>query len=1358
MHKIVTHFFLVITLLLVPDRGAWAQGFEWARRIAARPDVADEAGKRWKSANIGTYAIETDRQGNVYVAGYAFDSARIEVSPDNYLEMPGKGLFVVKYDTSGKVIWKMDIGGRSSYKEGNLGRITKMAVSDQGDFWITGDLYGTDPVMQGKTRRIQLTSKDEYEVGFVARYDRNGELQWASSFQHGWTYGTDLKPDAAGNLYLAGYFGQGGAQLDEKTHLTWGLAISNIFVAKYDPAGTVLWARPGNTGHSASNMNFYHLGLDAAGNVYVAGDFYGNAYGTSASFTKNAQGEVAKIEVTSSSGIFLVKYSPLGVLAWAKPVGMGGGGYLPGTSEYNRATVSDLATDYTGNGVYLSGFHASAATFDKGKTTEMSLPPGQVYIAKMNSSGNMVWLKGIESNKDGYGCLLKINRSNTVYAAGTYIDAVTFNKGLSNQFRMLSNRPAYFRYYLAKFDSKGNFGWATEPKSDSALYFTDFAASDAGRVHIAGYYSGKMQFDRHTLEQPPVSGQYFYGANYLASAVDTLHHFDVNVIRGNVYEDAGAGSPGARLPAEGMVVKAEPGPYYASTDGLGNYSLYVDKGTYTVSQLHPPDLRGMQRQQTHPAAPGTYSVTFNAYGKDTAGFDFGNQVMRLPFLKVNVAADRRRRCFRGTTTVRYCNEGYAAAQNVQVRVYYPGYVVPISAGMAWQQQDSLLTFNVGTLAPGACGVISIADSVICGNEAIRGLTQCVKAVISPGNNNPPPDPRWDQSDVALKAACRNNGLVKLTILNTGTGNMTAAAAYRIYLDAVKVHEGPYQLASGDSLLLQVPANGRTVRLEADLSAYHPDGARKPSITLEGCGGAGPASISKGFVNQLPPDDAQDEVAVSCLPILDSYDPNDKQATPAGVGPQHLIAPDQPLEYLVRFQNTGSDVAYTVTIADTLDANLDVATLEIGAASHPFSWSVGGVGLPVLTWTFKDINLPDSTTNEPASHGYVRFRIRPKAGIPLGATIRNGAAITFDYNSPVLTNLVTHTTGTLPETVGETVVNVCSGNSPTPARAGQNVVLPEASAVALQGNVPGKGFGYWQLKSGKGKLANPTDPASLVTELGVGKNVFAWNIALCDTTSTSLVTIERVVVPAPPLVNPPAPYCAEEPVAAVTATGVDLRWYADRTLAKQLGTGPGYQPVTGRTDTLYVTQTVEGYQSLPAAVRIAVKPPVPAPRVDTAGYLCNGTLLQPIHAEGATIRWYADAAQTTLLHEGSTFGLSNPGTRTLYVTQAVNGCRSEAAAVTLHAGAGDLKGAVLMPNVITPNGDGYNDAFLPPVFAPGACIGSFRTIRVYNRWGKVVFSSTDPHFAWRAEGCPGGMYFYEIRYSNFSLRGGLSILY
>jgi hypothetical protein len=80
-------------------------------------------------------------------------------------------------------------------------------------------------------------------------------------------------------------------------------------------------------------------------------------------------------------------------------------------------------------------------------------------------------------------------------------------------------------------------------------------------------------------------------------------------------------------------------------------------------------------------------------------------------------------------------------------------------------------------------------------------------------------------------------LVKLTILNSGRGDMADGAPYRVYLDAVKVHEGQYKLAGGDSLTLQVLANGRTVRLEADLRPYHPEAERKPSITLEGCGNA-----------------------------------------------------------------------------------------------------------------------------------------------------------------------------------------------------------------------------------------------------------------------------------------------------------------------------------------------------------------------------------------------------------------------------------------------------------------------------------------------------------------------------------------
>jgi hypothetical protein len=57
----------------------------------------------------------------------------------------------------------------------------------------------------------------------------------------------------------------------------------------------------------------------------------------------------------------------------------------------------------------------------------------------------------------------------------------------------------------------------------------------------------------------------------------------------------------------------------------------------------------------------------------------------------------------------------------------------------------------------------------------------------------------------------------------------------------------------------------------------------------------------------------------------------------------------------------------------------------------------------LTWAFNNINLPDSNINEPASHGYIAYRIKPKSTVTIGDTIHNTAGIYFDFNLPVATN-------------------------------------------------------------------------------------------------------------------------------------------------------------------------------------------------------------------------------------------------------------------------------------------------------------------------------------------------------------------
>ena len=139
-------------------------------------------------------------------------------------------------------------------------------------------------------------------------------------------------------------------------------------------------------------------------------------------------------------------------------------------------------------------------------------------------------------------------------------------------------------------------------------------------------------------------------------------------------------------------------------------------------------------------------------------------------------------------------------------------------------------------------------------------------------------------------------------------------------------------------------------------------------------------------------------------ITGSYDPNDKQnrtgEDPFG-GP--IYEQDTTMRYQIRFQNTGTDTAFTVVIRDTLNANLDVTTIRAGLASHDYQLEFEGSD--VLVFRFDDILLPDSTTNLEGSNGFVNFTIDRRPGLPLGTMISNSAAIYFDFNEPIITNTV-----------------------------------------------------------------------------------------------------------------------------------------------------------------------------------------------------------------------------------------------------------------------------------------------------------------------------------------------------------------
>lgn len=136
-------------------------------------------------------------------------------------------------------------------------------------------------------------------------------------------------------------------------------------------------------------------------------------------------------------------------------------------------------------------------------------------------------------------------------------------------------------------------------------------------------------------------------------------------------------------------------------------------------------------------------------------------------------------------------------------------------------------------------------------------------------------------------------------------------------------------------------------------------------------------------------------------VTGSFDPNDKTETHGGVITAAQVSGAEALTYLIRFQNTGTDTAFNITVRDTLDARLDWNSLQMIASSHANQLSITDGNK--LSWQFNDIKLPYTGIDEPNSHGYIAYSIKPKPTVVPGDTIRNTAGIYFDYNLPIATN-------------------------------------------------------------------------------------------------------------------------------------------------------------------------------------------------------------------------------------------------------------------------------------------------------------------------------------------------------------------
>jgi uncharacterized repeat protein (TIGR01451 family) len=297
------------------------------------------------------------------------------------------------------------------------------------------------------------------------------------------------------------------------------------------------------------------------------------------------------------------------------------------------------------------------------------------------------------------------------------------------------------------------------------------------------------------------------------------------------------------------------------------------------------------------------------------------------------------------------------------------------------------------------------------------VPECLQDTVAPpGPCNEP----WDHSSLSVEGECDDTGLITFTIENDGEA-MVCPSEVRVYVDGELFATYYIQLGAESDTTFTFPSNGGTWILQADQHPLHPGNSR-PNDHVEGCGdieGEGDGDDDDndgdnddddewqhGLVDDLPCGDESPFVDVYCGEVVGSFDPNDKQGFPGGVGETHEILPNQQLQYLIRFQNTGTAEAYNIIIRDTLDTDLNIFSVTPGVSSHEYSFTM--FGERVLQWTFNNIMLPDSFSNPEQSHGFITYTVNQLPDLTDGTEITNSAAIYFDSNDPIITNTTLHT--------------------------------------------------------------------------------------------------------------------------------------------------------------------------------------------------------------------------------------------------------------------------------------------------------------------------------------------------------------
>jgi len=379
-----------------------------------------------------------------------------------------------------------------------------LAVDKSGNVFVTG-FFGL--------KRHELIGTHGWSISggeiFLAKYAPNGKLLW---LQKAGGSGTDagiaVAADEAGNAFVTGYFAGtvrfGAIKLQaSETAQSRGRAPADMFVAKYDPRGKVLWAQ--QAGGERLDQG-YGVATDGEGNVYVTGYFQGKAKFGGMELTGKTHGDADHEFDTRYGDMFLAKYSGTGKLLWLRQAG-----------DRDKNAGNSVTVDSAGH-VYVTGqFGGGTIHFDEVEVADTNLCN---FIVKYDRDGKVVWAQptaGPRSYGGGGGNTVAVDREDRVFVAGNFELSQQLGGNLLQQDRGMNEE-----IFLLKYNPDGSVLWGRQAGgSPRHEYCSGLALDRAGNAFITGSFDDAADFGSIHAEagphNPGITGTSVYVAKYTAS-------------------------------------------------------------------------------------------------------------------------------------------------------------------------------------------------------------------------------------------------------------------------------------------------------------------------------------------------------------------------------------------------------------------------------------------------------------------------------------------------------------------------------------------------------------------------------------------------------------------------------------------------------------------------------------------------------------------------------------------------------------------------------------------------------------------------------------------------------------------------